>query len=261
MKLPDLKSVKSRLPGRGPKGPGKPKAGPKPPKFAADLYADLRDHRLLPLVALLIVAIAAVPFLLGGDDEEASPSPPPPAASAAEASQAGFTVVPAPDVLRDYRKRLADREPRDPFQTPFANAEASDAGTAAGSVDAAGSESPPSAASSESGTGAAAESGSSESSAGERTTETSTGVVIERELKGYVIDFDAGFVEQRKAGVAENLSAHDDVAPVAQLPNKENPVVAFIGLSSDHEKALFLMTADVTAYYGKGHCAFDKQAC
>ena len=49
------------------------KAGPelkmpdlKVPDFLVDLYWDLRDRRLLPLVGLAIVAIVAVPFLLGG---------------------------------------------------------------------------------------------------------------------------------------------------------------------------------------------------
>ena len=36
------------------------------PPFLVDLYYDLRDRRLLPLLALVLVAIVAVPFLLGG---------------------------------------------------------------------------------------------------------------------------------------------------------------------------------------------------
>ena len=43
----------------------------KVPPFLIDLYYDLRDRRLLPLVALVVVAIVAVPFLLGGGSEEA----------------------------------------------------------------------------------------------------------------------------------------------------------------------------------------------
>ena len=42
----------------------------KVPDFLRDLYYDLRDRRLLPLVALVIVAIVAVPFLLGGGSKE-----------------------------------------------------------------------------------------------------------------------------------------------------------------------------------------------
>ncbi len=60
-KLPDLDL---KLPSLGGKRPSVPKTSIKPPKFVADLYADLRDRRLLPLVALLLVAIVAAPFLL-----------------------------------------------------------------------------------------------------------------------------------------------------------------------------------------------------
>ena len=36
----------------------------KAPKFLADIYADLRDRHLLPLVAVLAVAIVVVPIAL-----------------------------------------------------------------------------------------------------------------------------------------------------------------------------------------------------
>ena len=42
----------------------------KVPPFLSDLFYDLRDRRLLPLVALVVVAIVAVPFLLGGESED-----------------------------------------------------------------------------------------------------------------------------------------------------------------------------------------------
>ncbi len=48
-----------------PKGPELKMPEPKAPAFLADLYYDLRDRRLLPLLALVVVAIAATPFLLG----------------------------------------------------------------------------------------------------------------------------------------------------------------------------------------------------
>ena len=59
LKMPDLKNVKV-------------------PRFVTDLYQDLVDRRLLPLVALILVAIVAVPFLLGGSEEPPAPSTPMP---------------------------------------------------------------------------------------------------------------------------------------------------------------------------------------
>ena len=95
----------------------------KAPAFLADLYYDLRDRRLLPLVALVVVAIVAVPFLLG--DRSKKPAIPPPAVAAGAARQraapaaSSLTVVEAKPGLRDYRKRLRDRTPTDPFEQRF----------------------------------------------------------------------------------------------------------------------------------------------
>ena len=47
--------------------------GAKAPDFIADLYYDLRERRLLPLIALVVVAIAAVPLLLGNSEEVVVP--------------------------------------------------------------------------------------------------------------------------------------------------------------------------------------------
>ncbi|HEY8816805.1 MAG TPA: hypothetical protein VIP57_17130, partial [Candidatus Dormibacteraeota bacterium] len=99
-----------------PKGPELKMPEVKAPDFLADLYYDLRDRRLLPLVALVVVAIAAVPFLLGGEVEQ--PTLPPPGAVALGSSgekTSRLTVVEATPGLRDYRKRLRGRSPTDPF--------------------------------------------------------------------------------------------------------------------------------------------------
>jgi hypothetical protein len=104
-----------------PKGPELKMPGLKAPTLLADLYYDLRDRRLLPLIALVLVAIVATPFLLsqGSEAEEAIPVP-----AAIQALKEGgahrtssLTVVEANPGLRDYRKRLRGRTPLDPFRT------------------------------------------------------------------------------------------------------------------------------------------------
>ncbi len=91
----------------------------KVPAFLVDLYHDLRDRRLLPVIALVLVAIAATPILLGQKSETA----PPPAAGTIQSLKesngrqaASLTVVEAEPGLRDYHKRLHDRKPLDPFR-------------------------------------------------------------------------------------------------------------------------------------------------
>ena len=71
-----------------------------------DLYRDLRDRRLLPVVIALAVAIVAVPFLLGGGGSDPVPPPVPAATSQAGAGGADpLSPVVLADVpgLRDYR--------------------------------------------------------------------------------------------------------------------------------------------------------------
>ena len=106
LKMPDLKGLKEMS----------------APTWLADLYYDMRDRRLLPLIALVVVAIAAVPFLLGGSEEEALPPPAEDviageAAIGAEPTQ--LTVVEAKPGLRDYKKRLKRRSPTDPFKQKY----------------------------------------------------------------------------------------------------------------------------------------------
>ena len=88
----------------------------KAPAFVADLYYDLRDRRLLLPLALVLVAIAAVPFLLGGSDPEV----PPPAAVGVgvteQSASASLAVVEATPGLRDYKKRLRNRTSTNPFK-------------------------------------------------------------------------------------------------------------------------------------------------
>lgn len=92
------------------------------PKFLEDLYFDLKDRRLLPVVALALVALVAVPILLsGGEKEPPEVAAPTVAQEASEpkARTASLTVVRADPGLRDYRKRLRGRRPTDPFKQRF----------------------------------------------------------------------------------------------------------------------------------------------
>jgi hypothetical protein len=294
------------------------------PKFVSDLYSDLRDRHLLPLVVLLIVAMIAAPILLSGkgQTEEAATITPAKAAGA-EAADAGFTVVPAEPGLRDSKRRLGHRTALNPFRrppeskaSPTAGAQGSGATSTtrtSGSTEPTAGETTSYSASTPVTTQAtktikvgnvtkevpltAAEGEANEAPAAEPTkvesthaatppvettkTETTTvesaggetGTVekhesttttegastatpeaggVTHEIVGYTIDAEAGFVP--------HSTEKTELAPMTKLPNAKHPVVLFIGLSKDHRRALFLMTSQVTAYYG-GHCALDKQAC
>jgi hypothetical protein len=292
------------------------------PKFATDLYADLRDRHLLPLVALLIVAIVAAPILLSSGGGEETPEITP-ASVEGETKVAGLTVVPAEDGLLKYKRRLGHRAALNPFRrlpeastgAASSSGKSSSAGTGSGSEG--GSESSSSAESASSSSSSGQEvsattvggvttetvepSGSSEhhpkhnkssktESSGSESTESGESAAAEAgepstttettepsksaesthtdspnggtapsststataAVVGYTIDAEAGFVPK--------TSERTGIQPMTKLPNKKHPLVLYLGLSKNHKRALFLMTSNVTAYYG-GHCALDKQAC
>ena len=280
------------------------------PKLLTDLYADLRDRRLLPLVALLIVAIIAAPILLsGGGDKEEAPAITP-ASVEGETKEAGLTVVPAEDGLRNYRRRLGHRAALNPFRRPSEpEATASSGSSSSTSASESSTES-------SSGSEPASSSGSevvkttvggvttetiapstssgpqeqphhkrhkssqTESSGGEsiegtesteaspstpaesteptkpaeptQTESSSNEATAQGVIVGYTIDAEAGFVPHTTEKTA--------VQPMTKLPNKQHPLILFMGLSENHKRALFLITSNVIAYYG-GHCALDKRAC
>ena len=92
----------------------------KVPPVPQDLYYDLRDRRLLPLVALILVAIVAVPVPARrgvgrsrADPETASPDRRRASARAPRADR-GAGRTPG---LRDYRKRLARPRPHRPLSS------------------------------------------------------------------------------------------------------------------------------------------------
>jgi hypothetical protein len=101
-------------------------SGVKAPKIVTDLYVDLRDRRLLPLVAVLLVAIVAAPILLG-NTSESEPEAAPVVGSPGTQRDASFEVVPAEAGLRDYHKRLGHRQARDPFAQPGGGSSKSEA--------------------------------------------------------------------------------------------------------------------------------------
>lgn len=88
------------------------------------LLDDLRDRRLLPIVALLIAGIVAVPFLIRSDTEPVTPTT---ALGAAieDAPELDSVVAAEPQLLRDFRVRLDGSRSKNPFKpvVPF------DAGT------------------------------------------------------------------------------------------------------------------------------------
>ena len=224
----------------------------KVPPFLADFYYDLRDRRLLPLIALILVAIVAAPFLLKKDSDEVPPLPPPPAtASGAEqASEKTLTVVKAAPGLRNYKKRLKRRTPTDPFHQRYT------APVLAGSE--LNEETTTTTEGGESTGGESVESPEGSSGGGSPTPSPNqltffTFAVNVRITKATTKP--DGTVEQSKPEDRKKV-----IAP-APLPGEKAPVVTYMGLGSKDHMPLFLISEDVSAVFGEGKCVSGTGHC
>ncbi len=237
----------------------------KVPDFLADLYYDLRDRRLLPLVALVVVAIAAVPFLLSGEVEQPTLPESGAAALGAPAEKTSkLTVVEATPGLREYRKRLRGRVATDPFVQRYT-------GSAGGSGSSEGGSSPEASSSSSSGSVAAesteieVETGGGDSSAGSHGGGSSNGSGGNPPSKGqtqgvrlfeFVLDVQMSHTETTADGEQKmsDPEVRHNVRALTQLPGKKAPVVTSMSINLHTGKAVWLISNDVQSLDGEFDC-------
>jgi hypothetical protein len=219
----------------------------KTPKFVADLGRELQERRLLPLIALLVVAIVAVPIAL-------SKSTPPPSGGGGRISGAALTskashlmAVPDTPGLRDYRRRLSGQEATDPFKPRDS-----------------GSSSPAQSASNEaSGEEASATSALESAAAGELTSadgatpggEITAPAHVETRYFTHAIDVR---VVNSTPGASSSAKSkpvvHYDLPTLSPLPGRKAPAVIFMGVNDG--RALLTVSADVRPTGGGGRCIF-----
>ena len=261
----------------------------KMPPFLVDLYWDLRDRRLLPLVALVVVAIGAVPFVLsGGSEKEAPPLAGAASAVAEPASESStLTVVEAKPGLRDYRKRLARRSPTDPFKqrytapvvTSHLQTQSSTITTASTSSTSSSNEattvsseiattapsgSPPNASPSKP---------SSNGSGGGGAPSHLTYFTFAIDVKVSLVpggEASSSQVSSSQTSDGEGGNGNDKVSestirrgvePATPLPGKKAPVITFMGAIHNAKTALFLVSSDVTSMFGDGNCLSGTDSC
>lgn len=260
LKGPDLKMPEMKVPG-----------------FVSDLYYDLRDRRLLPLVAFVLVAIVAVPFLLsGGSAESGPPKIEPPVDASANASQ--LTVAKATPGLRDYRKRLEGRTAKDPFKGPETKPDLSDAQLGTEGDNGFESSEVTSSLTSTTTTSEGTTTETRKTIKGEDgtvTTETETkteadepgsageGKPGEITLFAFAID-----VRIKKTTTAADGSAKSSdpetrsrVLSPAPLPGEKTQVVTYAGISPKTKNALFLVSDEVSSIFGEAKCLSGDQRC
>lgn len=251
------------------KMPNLKRADLKVPPFLDDLLFDLRERRLLAPLALLLVAIVAVPFLLGGGSEESAPTPGA-AASLTDLEGAGakLTVVEAQPGLRDYHKRLRDRRPTNPFKQRFTSSQVKGAGS---------TENSPSSTTTGRTTGGPTPSGPTSSTPSETApTRPSTGTPgpVPGSSTESLTLFTWGIEVEVTKLPSEKVDpeAHPEtttkprVLPQTPLPGPKTPVVTFLGLSREaaekkEKKALLLVSDDVSKVSKNAECVSAREGC
>lgn len=227
------------------------------PRALQDLFYDLRDRRLLPLLALVVVAIIAVPFLLSNSGSASPSAPLPPRAPIAVRSTGGsrFTVVQSQPGLRQPRKRFGYLARKDPFAEKFAAlAPKSSAGSGSktATTQTATTTTTTTATSATEGGGGSVTHAPSTSSPPAQSPSTGT-TNHEIIYFAFAVDVKISWPESGAAKKGEPIFMRGVEAP-ATLPNQKTQVVAYMGAGAKGKNPLFLVSNEVTGEFGEGRC-------
>jgi hypothetical protein len=218
-------------------------------KLFGDVVYDLRSRGLLPVVILLVVAMIAVPMLISrGGDSSSSGSLQSASATAHTAPEAEQAVVSySPPGIRDYKSRLNDLSPKNPFRQPAgssASASASAASQLSSSVTAPATSAPTSST-------APVSSGGSSTGGGSG---TGTSTTHHFYLFHSVADLSFGDVTQP-------LVRHEKTKTYAMLPSEAAPVLVYLGSTLDEKRALFSVSKYTDQLSGPGTCTPGPTDC
>ncbi len=244
------------------------------PAFLQNLFRDLRDRRLLVPAIALLAGLFAVPILLQRHSSTSTPPGSAVSASAAREARMVPAVVTRQLGVTNYRKRLNQLQSKNPFhqqytQTPSSaklhvaptstsGSPASGAvptGTASASAGTTGTTgvaapaptSPPSGATTPVSSPPATSSGDSSTAAPHHHQD--------RGPRYYTWRISV------KVGEPSQLKERPEVQRLALLPSDARPALSFLGATEDGSKAVFLVSADVDAVSGQGHCLPSRSAC
>jgi hypothetical protein len=271
------------------KGPELKLSELKVPDFLYDLFYDLKERHLLPVVALLLVAMVAAPIYFKGSSksEPEADATLPTTATASSVAAGGETLVVAQSEpgLRDYRRRLKEYRALDPFRatgggkttasevtnsstgspeaaTPEASLpEAPPEATVVGGETSAPPEistAPPSTPESSGGPVEAPPASTGDTGGPTKTRYASDSIDVR------IVTVPAGSTEQAKTKAKKpkpKAQVRRNLPELTMLPARGTPAATYIGLTNDGKKALFVISSDVVSLFGEGNCVIGSQSC
>jgi len=232
--------------------------------FLLDLWHDLREKRLWPVAAALVLGLVAVPVLLAKPAEDPGPAPvvneAPAEASAKDALAALAKVKLGEDAGGSSGSTLGVFDPDNPFKPPKgtfkkADADSSGGGAGPGSDQPAGGDTgAPSGGDTSGGTGGGTgtTTGGDTGSTGGDTGGSTGGDTTTSVTYKYVADvtFSANGRRRRIDGLGK----------LDMLPNQASPLLIFMGVTENAGDAVFLVDSTLQAA-GEGRCKPSAEDC
>ncbi len=219
----------------------------KVPDFLLDIYYDLKERHLLPLVAILLVALVALPIVLSkSSSSEAEETGGAIATPSAVTPTSSLVVAKAAPGLREYRRRL-DGTAKNPFKNP--NPEGAGEGSAEGSTSAeevtisGGPEETPT--------------GGEPSLPPEGNGEPPSG----GSLKYYSWTIDVRVTPVSSGKDKPAASVRHNLPELTMLPSRSVPALTFVGVTKDEKNAVMLVSDKVTGLFGDATCTVGSEAC
>jgi hypothetical protein len=236
------------------KGPELKLSEIKIPGFLQDVYYDLKDRHLLPLVAILIVAIVAIPIALSqsGSEDPQSGETAGTSAVAGGGGRAAELVAKSTPGLREYRRRLHYRQAEDPFVQQYDGEEAAAAGGEGESATV------------PSGSPSTESSGSPEFSPVPESPNPETGGApggthSKLTYYSYAIDVRISTGSTEEGG--KKVTVRKNLPELTMLPSRAAPAIVYMGSTKDGKKAVMTLSSDVQAIFGDGKCLLGSQTC
>jgi hypothetical protein len=238
------------------KGPELKISSLKVPDFVLDVYYDLKERHLLPLVAILLVALVALPIVLskssGSEEAEEGAAVATPSAAASTSS---LVVAQAAPGLRDYRRRLSGHTATDPFVQRFSGG-GEGGETRPGTPTEATTEASGSTSGEPSG-GSGTEASPVPTGEGGGNGEPPSG----GHLKYYSWTIDVRVTPVSSGKGKSKATTRDDLPEMTMLPSKSVPALTFVGVTKDEKNAIMLVSDKVTGIFGDATCTVGSEAC